>query len=150
MDGGNAVFAGAKKTAHPHSYGFRPQRSAHQAVRHVQASIREGCGWVVDMDLQAFFDRVNHDRLMVRLKSRCHDRELLRLINRYLKAGVRVGERTEATTMGVRAKAARSRRCWPTSYWMSWTGNLTGVATALPVTRMTATFWSEANGRASG
>lgn len=86
---------------HPHSYGFRPQRSAHQAVRHVQATIREGCGWVVDMDLQAFFDRVNHDRLMVRLKSRCHDRELLRLINRYLKAGVRVGERTEATRMGV-------------------------------------------------
>lgn len=86
---------------HPHSYGFRPQRSAHQAVRHVQASIREGWGWVVDMDLQAFFDRVNHDRLMVRLKSRCHDHDLLRLINRYLKAGVRVGERTEATTRGV-------------------------------------------------
>ena len=70
---------------HPHSYGFRPQRSAHQAVRHVQASIREGHGWVVDMDLQAFFDRVNHDRLMVRLKSRCHDHDLLRLINRYRK-----------------------------------------------------------------
>lgn len=86
---------------HPHSYGFRPQRSAHQAVRHVQASIREGYGWVVDMDLEAFFDRVNHDRLMARLKSRCHDRDLLRLINRYLKAGVRVGEQTEATTMGV-------------------------------------------------
>ena len=86
---------------HPHSYGFRPQRSAHQAVRHVQASIREGYGWVVDMDLQAFFDRVNHDRLMARLQSRCRDRDLLRLINRYLKAGVRVGEMTEATTMGV-------------------------------------------------
>ena len=86
---------------HPHSYGFRPQRSAHQAVRHVQASIREGWGWVVDMDLQAFFDRVNHDRLMVRLKSRCHDHDLLRLINRYLKAGVRVGETIEATPMGV-------------------------------------------------
>lgn len=86
---------------HPHSYGFRPQRSAHQAVRHVQASIREGYGWVVDMDLQAFFDRVNHDRLMARLKSRCHDRDLLRLVNRYLKAGVRVGGQTEATTMGV-------------------------------------------------
>ena len=86
---------------HPHSYGFRPQRSAHQAVRHVQASIRQGWGWVVDMDLQAFFDRVDHDRLMVRLKRRCDDLDLLRLINRYLKAGVRVGERTEATTMGV-------------------------------------------------
>jgi len=86
---------------HPHSYGFRPQRSAHQAVRHVQASIREGWGWVVDVDLQAFFDRVNHDRLMARLKHRCSDLDLLRLINRYLKAGVRVGEHTEATTMGV-------------------------------------------------
>jgi group II intron reverse transcriptase/maturase len=86
---------------HPHSYGFRPQRSAHQAVRHVQASIREGYGWVVDMDLQAFFDRVNHDRLMVRLKRRCADSGLLRLIGRYLKAGVRVGGATEVSTMGV-------------------------------------------------
>lgn len=70
-------------------------------MRHVQAHIRQGWKWVVDMDLQAFFDRVNHDRLMVRLKSRCHDHDLLRLINRYLKAGVRVGEHTEATRMGV-------------------------------------------------
>ena len=55
---------------HCHSYGFRPERSAHQAVREVQGTIRAGYGWVVDMDLQAFFDRVNHDRLMARLKSR--------------------------------------------------------------------------------
>lgn len=86
---------------HRHSYGFRPWCSAHQAVRHVQASIRQGWSWVVDMDLQAFFDRVNHDRLMARLKHRCPDLDLLRLINRYLKAGVRIGEHTEATTMGV-------------------------------------------------
>ena len=86
---------------HPHSYGFRPQRSAHQAVRHVQASIRQGWNWVVDIDLQAFFDRVDHNRLMVRLKRHCHDHDLLRLINRYLKAGVRVGEQTEAPSMGV-------------------------------------------------
>jgi RNA-directed DNA polymerase len=86
---------------HRHSYGFRPRRSAHQAVRHVQASIRQGWSWVVDMDLQAFFDRVNHDRLMARLKHRCSDLDLLRLINRYLKEGVRIGEQTEATTMGV-------------------------------------------------
>ena len=86
---------------HPHSYGFRPQRSAHQAVREVQACIRQGYGWVVDMDLQAFFDRVNHDRLMARLKGRCPDRALLRLINRYLNAGVRVGETLEPTRMGV-------------------------------------------------
>lgn len=86
---------------HNHSYGFRPQRSAHQAVRVVQANIRAGYGWVVDMDLQAFFDRVNHDRLMVRLKSRCTDARLLRLINRYLKAGANVAGIIEATTMGV-------------------------------------------------
>ncbi|MBI2305663.1 MAG: group II intron reverse transcriptase/maturase [Rhodocyclales bacterium] len=86
---------------HRHSYGFRPQRSAHQAVREVQANIRAGYGWVVDMDLQAFFDRVNHDRLVTRLKQRGIDTDLLRLINRYLKAGVSVAGNIEATTMGV-------------------------------------------------
>ncbi|WP_215853513.1 group II intron reverse transcriptase/maturase [Acidithiobacillus ferrooxidans] len=86
---------------HPHSYGFRPNRSARQAIRHVQATIRQGYGWVVDMDLQAFFDRVNHDRLMARLKSRCLDTGLLRLVNRFLKAGVSVGGHIEPTTMGV-------------------------------------------------
>lgn len=86
---------------HHHSYGFRPGRSAHQAVREVQANIRAGHGWVVDMDLQAFFDRVNHDRLVARLKQRGIDADLLRLINRYLKAGVSVAGNIEATTMGV-------------------------------------------------
>ena len=86
---------------HPHSYGFRPGRSAHQAVRHVQATIREGYGWVVDMDLQSFFDRVNHDRLMARLKTRCPDADVLRLINRFLKAGMVVDGKTEATLIGV-------------------------------------------------
>jgi group II intron reverse transcriptase/maturase len=86
---------------HPRSYGFRPQRSAHQAVRQLQADIRDGYRWVVDLDLEAFFDRVNHDRLVARLKRHVPDRALLRLVNRYLKAGVRVGNRTEATTMGV-------------------------------------------------
>lgn len=86
---------------HNHSYGFRPARSAHQAVREVQASIRAGYGWVVDMDLQSFFDQVNHDRLMARLKSRCPDVRLLRLVNRYLKAGVVMDGNTLSTTMGV-------------------------------------------------
>lgn len=86
---------------HPDSYGFRPNRSAHQAVKRVQALIREGHHWVVDMDLQAFFDRVNHDRLMFRLKSRGMEPGLMRLINQYLKAGVMVGDHVEATTMGV-------------------------------------------------
>ena len=86
---------------HRHSYGFRPRRSAHQAVREVQANIRAGYGWVVDTDLQAFFDRVNHDRLMARLKRRCPDADLLRLVNRYLKAGVSVEGNIERTSMGV-------------------------------------------------
>lgn len=86
---------------HPHSYGFRPQRSAHQAVRVVQANIREGYGWVVDMDLEAFFDRVNHDRLMARLKTRSNDSDVLRLINRYLRAGVQCDDGIQPTTMGV-------------------------------------------------
>lgn len=86
---------------HPRSYGFRPQRSAHEAVARLQADIRDGRRWVVDLDLEAFFDRVNHDRLMVRLRQHVADPALLRLINRYLKAGVCIGERIEPTTMGV-------------------------------------------------
>ena len=86
---------------HPKSYGFRPQRSAHEAVRQLQADIREGYRWVVDLDLEAFFDRVNQDRLMHRLKQHVPDAALLRLINRFLKAGVWVGDHIEATTMGV-------------------------------------------------
>jgi len=86
---------------HPQSYGFRPKRSAHQAVRAVQAHIRAGYHWVVDLDLQAFFDRVNHDRLMARLKSRCPDADLLRLINRFLKAGVSIEGQIQPTPLGV-------------------------------------------------
>lgn len=86
---------------HPHSYGFRPGRSAHQAVRYGQRNAREGRSWVVDLDLEAFFDRVNHDRLMTRLKWHTPDRPLLRLINRYLKAGVQIDHRKEPTPEGV-------------------------------------------------
>ena len=86
---------------HPSSYGFRPGRSAHHAVRQVQADIRAGYAWVVDTDMEAFFDRVNHDRLMVRLKQHTNDPTLLRLINRYLKAGVSVDGGVQATTRGV-------------------------------------------------
>ena len=86
---------------HPSSYGFRPGRSAHQAVRQVQADIRAGYAWVVDTDMEAFFDRVNHDRLMVRLKQHINEPALLRLINRYLKAGVSVDGSVQATIQGV-------------------------------------------------
>ena len=70
------------------SYGFRPGRSAHQAIRRAQAYIRSGRGWVVDMDLEKFFDRVNHDRLMAEVTKRVTDRRVLVLIRRYLRAGV--------------------------------------------------------------
>ncbi len=69
------------------SYGFRPGRCAHDAVRQAQAYARAGSDWVVDMDIEAFFDRVNHDVLMRRLASAVRDRRALKLINRMLKAG---------------------------------------------------------------
>jgi group II intron reverse transcriptase/maturase len=71
-----------------HSYGFRPGKSAHQAVKAAQGYIREGRRFVVDVDLAQFFDRVNHDILMARVARRVEDKRVLRLIRRYLNAGV--------------------------------------------------------------
>jgi RNA-directed DNA polymerase len=86
---------------HLNSYGFRPGRNAHQAMRHAQATIRQGYGWVVDIDLEAFFDRVNHDRLMVRVRQHVDAPDVLKLINRFLKGGVQVNGQKQATTQGV-------------------------------------------------
>jgi len=74
-----------------HSYGFRPRRSAHQAVTKAQQYLAEGYRWVVDLDLEKFFDRVNHDKLMARIAKRISDQRMLRLILAYLKAGVMEG-----------------------------------------------------------
>ena len=71
-----------------HSYGFRPGRSAHQAVAQAQQYIAEGYGWVVDLDLEKFFDRVNHDKLMGQIAKRVEDKRLLKLIRAFLNAGV--------------------------------------------------------------
>jgi RNA-directed DNA polymerase len=70
------------------SFGFRPGRSAHQAVVAARHEIADGAGWVVDLDVDSFFDRVQHDALMARVARRVHDKRVLRLIRRYLDAGV--------------------------------------------------------------
>jgi RNA-directed DNA polymerase len=71
-----------------HSYGFRPGRSAHQAVAQAQQYIAAGYGWVIDLDLEKFFDRVNHDKLMGQIAKRVEDKRLLKLIRAFLNAGV--------------------------------------------------------------
>lgn len=71
-----------------HSYGFRPGRSAHQAVEQAQKYIAEGYRWCVDLDLEKFFDRVSHDKLMAKIAKRVSDKRLLKLIRAFLTAGV--------------------------------------------------------------
>jgi RNA-directed DNA polymerase len=83
------------------SFGFRPQRSAHQAVACAQQFLREGYDWVVDLDVERFFDSVVHESLMSRVKQRIADPRVLRLIDRYLKSGVMVGTMLEPTEEGV-------------------------------------------------
>src|SRR5580692_4030385 len=87
-----------------HSYGFRPGRSAHQAVAQAQQYIAEGYGWCVDFDLEKFFDRVNHDKLMGQIAKRIEDKRLLKLIRAFLNAGVMenglVGPSGEGTPQG--------------------------------------------------
>jgi len=70
------------------SYGFRPKRSAHQAIKQSQRYLKEGYRWVVDMDLEKFFDRVNHDKLMSEVRKRVSDRRVNTLILRFLRSGV--------------------------------------------------------------
>jgi len=87
-----------------HSHGFRPGRRAQDAIREAQGYVQEGRHWVVDVDLEKFFDRVNHDVLMGRLAKRIEDKRMLKLIRRYLEAGMMadgvVIERHEGTPQG--------------------------------------------------
>jgi RNA-directed DNA polymerase len=76
------------RTFSDHSYGFRPERSAHQAVERAQQYVTEGYRWVVDLDLEKFFDRVCHDKLMARIAARVSDKRMLKLIRAFLTAGV--------------------------------------------------------------
>ena len=115
-------------TFSPHSHGFRPGHSAHQAVAEAQQYVREGRAWVVDLDLEKFFDRVNHDRLMAAVARRVADKRLLRLIRAYLKAGVMenglVGTTEEGTPQG--------GPLTPLTQKVIWAGGLVyGLGTAL-------------------
>lgn len=104
------------------SFGFRPGRSAHQAVCQARDYVAEGRRFVVDLDLEKFFDKVNHDVLMSRIARKVEDKRVLRLIRRYLESGVLCGglmsQRTQGTPQGVHYLLF----C-PISYWMIWTRN---------------------------
>ena len=86
------------------SYGFRPDRGAHQAILKAREYIAEGRRWVVDLDLEKFFDRVNHDILMSRVARKVKDKRILLLIRKYLQAGIMIGgletAREEGTPQG--------------------------------------------------
>ena len=83
-----------------HSYGFGPGRSAQQAIKAAQSHVRSGKRWVVDLDLEKFFDRVNHDALMGRVARRVKDGRMLRLIRRYLESGIMLGGIVEQRVAG--------------------------------------------------
>ncbi len=82
------------------SFGFRPRRGAHQALRSVQQYVESGCSYCVDLDLERFFDTVNHSYMMELLSRRIKDRRLLSLIHKYLRAGVVVGGKFERSEQG--------------------------------------------------
>lgn len=83
-----------------HSYGFRPKRNAHQALRKAGGYVTEGKDWIVDMDLSKFFDEVNHDRLLWQLSTRIGDKGVLKLIGKFLRAGMLSGGMTNQRVKG--------------------------------------------------
>lgn len=89
------ISAALDSTMSPHSYGFRPNRSAHDAVSAASAYVAQGKNWVVDIDLKSFFDQVNHDKLMHQLSGKIADKRILKLIGRYLRAPMRQANGTQ-------------------------------------------------------
>ena len=93
-----------------YSYGFRPRRSAHHAVAQAQRYIAQGYGWVIDLDLEKFFDRVNHDKLMGQIAKRVEDKRLLKLIRAFLNAGVMENGLVSPSVEGTPQPRARRTR----------------------------------------
>ena len=114
------------------SYGFRPGRSAHQAVERAQEHIGAGFGIVVDLDLEKFFDRVNHDILMGLVAKRVADKRLLRLIRGFSGRGGARRWAGRPNPRGGRRRAGRCRRCYRTGCSMSWTRSWRSVSGAAP------------------
>src|ERR1700730_12491850 len=90
-----------------YSYGFRPRRSAHHAVAQAQQYIAQGNGWVIDLDLEKFFDRVNHDKLMGQIAKRIEDKRLLKLIRALLNAGVMQNGLVSPSVEGTKRKPSK-------------------------------------------
>ncbi len=133
-----------------HSFGFRPGRSAHQAVARAQDYLASGYRWVVDMDLEKFFDRVNHDRLMARLARRIQDKRVLRLIRAYLRARVMENGLVSPTTEGTPQGGPLSPLLSNIVLDELSTGSLSAAGTASCGMRTTVTYTSAARGRAGG
>jgi RNA-directed DNA polymerase len=129
-----------------HSYGFRPGRSAHQAVAQAQRYIAAGYGWAVDLDLEKFFDRVNHDRLMGQIAKRVDDKRLLKLIRAFLNAGVMenglINPSVEGTPQGDLFRRCLAMLC-STNSTASWSAGDTDMS----ATQMTAMSMCAANVR---
>jgi RNA-directed DNA polymerase len=126
------------RTFSEHSYGFRPGRSAHQAVGAAQKYIADGYRWVVDLDLEKFFDRVNHDRLMAKIAERVSDKRMLKLIRTFLRAGVLEDGLVSPVDEG-RSKADLCRPCCRISCSTSSTGSWSGADFGLRGMRTTVT-----------
>jgi len=122
------------------SFGFRPGRSAHHAVYKAREYIREGYRIAVDMDLSKFFDTVNHDVLMHRVARKVRDKRVLRLIGRYLRAGV-VVQGAFRKLRWESLKVVLCRHCSPTSSWTIWTKSLRGVDIVSSAMPTTSSYW---------
>lgn len=99
-----------------HSYGFRPNRSSHQAMMGTLEYLNEGYEWVIDLDIEKYFDTVNHDKLISILRERMNDAKTRRLIRQFLRSGVM----EDGLVSPSHDKGARFRPSYPMSIWTSW------------------------------